>query len=227
MSREDWKATVQVLLDVPRDSGPKKIGILTMIVSAELLQSPVKALVSGCTAVACGAEFTMWLCEGKLYSAGCPQYGQLGHGTDHEYNAKDCASPHALLLVLQMHLSSAWLLECLLSGVSGSPTKLLDISPSVACALGRLAFVRACSLHLDLGLLGSVSLSSLPSVPTFDAAHSICGQPCSCAFEPGCTLSLAALHGGIGSECMLRLVKWQECHKEQDDSVHVVIGAVV
>ena len=59
--------------------------------SAELLLSPVKALVSGCTSVACGAEFTMWLCEGKLYSAGCPQYGQLGHGTDHEYNAKDCA----------------------------------------------------------------------------------------------------------------------------------------
>ncbi|KAK9917811.1 hypothetical protein WJX75_008519 [Coccomyxa subellipsoidea] len=57
--------------------------------SEELLLSPVKALVSGCTMVACGAEFTMWLCEGKLYSAGNPQYGQLGHGTDHEYNAKD------------------------------------------------------------------------------------------------------------------------------------------
>lgn len=57
--------------------------------SEELLKSPVKALVSECTSVACGAEFTLWLCEGKLYSAGSPQYGQLGHGTDHEYNAKD------------------------------------------------------------------------------------------------------------------------------------------
>lgn len=61
--------------------------------AAELLLSPVKALVAGCSAVAAGAEFTVWLCEGKLYSAGCPQYGQLGHGTDHEYNAKDCAWP--------------------------------------------------------------------------------------------------------------------------------------
>ncbi|KAK9816923.1 hypothetical protein WJX72_007117 [[Myrmecia] bisecta] len=55
----------------------------------ELLLSPTKALVSECTSAACGAEFTMWLCSGKLYSAGMPQYGQLGHGTDHEYNAKD------------------------------------------------------------------------------------------------------------------------------------------
>ena len=46
--------------------------------------------ISDCTAVACGAEFSMWLCEGKLWSAGGSQYGQLGHGTDHEYNAKDC-----------------------------------------------------------------------------------------------------------------------------------------
>ena len=66
--------------------------------SAELLLSPVKALVSGCTMVACGAEFTMWLCEGKLFSAGNPQYGQLGHGTDHEYNAKDCACTDGPLL---------------------------------------------------------------------------------------------------------------------------------
>ena len=44
--------------------------------------------------MACGAEFTMWLTrEGRLLSAGCPQHGQLGHGTDHEYNAKDCARP--------------------------------------------------------------------------------------------------------------------------------------
>jgi alpha-tubulin suppressor-like RCC1 family protein len=65
---------------------------------AELVLSPTKALVAACTSAACGAEFTMWLCEGKLYSAGCPQYGQLGHGTDHEYNAKDCESPCCLAL---------------------------------------------------------------------------------------------------------------------------------
>ena len=58
----------------------------------ELLLAPAKALVEGCKGVACGAEFTMWLTKaGRLLSAGCPQHGQLGHGTDHEYNAKDCA----------------------------------------------------------------------------------------------------------------------------------------
>lgn len=45
----------------------------------------------------------MWLCEGQLYSAGYPQYGQLGHGTDHEYNAKDCELPlSAYTLPLQV-----------------------------------------------------------------------------------------------------------------------------
>ena len=53
---------------------------------------PVACTVSGVTAVACGAEFTMWIAGGEagaLYSAGLPQYGQLGHGTDHEYNMKE------------------------------------------------------------------------------------------------------------------------------------------
>jgi hypothetical protein len=31
----------------------------------------------------------MWITDGQLYSAGCPQYGQLGHGSTHEYNTKD------------------------------------------------------------------------------------------------------------------------------------------
>ncbi|DBB10767.1 hypothetical protein WJX82_005865 [Trebouxia sp. C0006] len=55
----------------------------------ELIQSPVLASVSNCDDVSCGVEFTMWLCDGKVFSAGLPQYGQLGHNTDHEYNAKD------------------------------------------------------------------------------------------------------------------------------------------
>ena len=47
----------------------------------DLLLEPVKCQgISGCSKVACGAEFTMWLCDGSLYSAGLPQYGQLGHG---------------------------------------------------------------------------------------------------------------------------------------------------
>lgn len=51
--------------------------------------TPQLSLVSKCSKVACGVDFTMWLCDGKLWSAGCPQYGQLGHGTDNSYNAAD------------------------------------------------------------------------------------------------------------------------------------------
>ena len=37
--------------------------------------------------VACGADFTLWLTDtGKVLSAGYPQHGVLGHGTDHEHN---------------------------------------------------------------------------------------------------------------------------------------------
>ena len=61
-----------------------------LLCAAELLLHPEETKVTGCTQAACGAEFTMWVCSGKLYSAGNPQYGVLGHGTDHEYNAKDC-----------------------------------------------------------------------------------------------------------------------------------------
>ncbi|KAB2083451.1 hypothetical protein ES319_A05G268000v1 [Gossypium barbadense] len=58
----------------------------------EIESSPVRCLVSQVTNTACGAEFTVWLSatEGaSILTAGLPQYGQLGHGTDNEYNAKD------------------------------------------------------------------------------------------------------------------------------------------
>ena len=44
--------------------------------------------IAGATQVSCGAEFSAWVCgdDGSVYTAGLPQYGQLGHGTDHEYN---------------------------------------------------------------------------------------------------------------------------------------------
>ncbi|PWA80494.1 regulator of chromosome condensation (RCC1) family protein [Artemisia annua] len=76
---------------------------------------PVRCLVTDVTHVACGADFTVWLTsvEGATIlgasftlvtavfqmdqmecflisrTAGLPQYGQLGHGTDNEYNTKD------------------------------------------------------------------------------------------------------------------------------------------
>lgn len=61
---------------------------------SETEKSPVKALVSSATSVACGADFTMWLSSAAgagIVAAGLPQYGQLGDGSDHEYNAKEGA----------------------------------------------------------------------------------------------------------------------------------------
>ena len=38
----------------------------------------------------CGVDFTVLTdADGKMWSFGCPQYGQLGHGDDHEYNMKE------------------------------------------------------------------------------------------------------------------------------------------
>ena len=51
--------------------------------------TPQQAAVSKCGTVAAGVDFTMWLCDGKLWSAGMPQHGQLGHGTDNCYNAAE------------------------------------------------------------------------------------------------------------------------------------------
>lgn len=67
-------------------SGTRDLQILL----AELIKAPTAADISDCTRVSCGVDFTVWLCKGQLFSAGNPQFGQLGHGTDHEYNAKDC-----------------------------------------------------------------------------------------------------------------------------------------
>ncbi|OVA12616.1 Regulator of chromosome condensation [Macleaya cordata] len=54
--------------------------------------SPVSCQVPEATNAVCGADFTVWLSsvEGSsILTAGLPQYGQLGHGTDNEYNTKD------------------------------------------------------------------------------------------------------------------------------------------
>ncbi|KAM0006846.1 putative regulator of chromosome condensation 1/beta-lactamase-inhibitor protein II [Helianthus debilis subsp. tardiflorus] len=53
---------------------------------------PVRCLVTEVTKVSCGADFSVWLTsvEGaSILTAGLPQYGQLGHGSDMEYNTKD------------------------------------------------------------------------------------------------------------------------------------------
>ncbi|WOK98092.1 protein RCC2 [Canna indica] len=73
--------------------GMNKHGQLgTGSVKNEIEPSPVMCLVSQATNAACGADFTVWLSsvEGSsILTAGLPQYGQLGHGTNNEYNSKD------------------------------------------------------------------------------------------------------------------------------------------
>ncbi|XP_020245263.1 protein RCC2 isoform X2 [Asparagus officinalis] len=73
--------------------GMNKHGQLgTGSIKNEVEPSPVPCLVSQATIAVCGAEFTVWLSsvEGSsILSAGLPQYGQLGHGTDNEYNSKE------------------------------------------------------------------------------------------------------------------------------------------
>eukprot|EP00955_Chlamydomonas_euryale_P061847 358198-Chlamydomonas_euryale.AAC.4 len=59
-------------------------------VSADLQLSPVKAMVAAATAVSAGIDFTVWIAAGSAMAAGNPQYGQLGDGSDHAYNSKDC-----------------------------------------------------------------------------------------------------------------------------------------
>ncbi|KAI3952127.1 hypothetical protein MKW98_005822 [Papaver atlanticum] len=57
----------------------------------EFQQSPVSSQVSEVTNVVCGGDFTVWLSsvEGSsILTAGLPQYGQLGHGADNDYNTK-------------------------------------------------------------------------------------------------------------------------------------------
>ncbi|RZC57128.1 hypothetical protein C5167_004434 [Papaver somniferum] len=60
----------------------------------EFLQSLVSSQVSEVTYVVCGGDFTVWLSsvEGSsILTAGLPQYGQLGHGTDNMYNTKSAS----------------------------------------------------------------------------------------------------------------------------------------
>lgn len=61
-------------------------------VKNEVEPSPVRCLVSEVVKTTCGADFTVWLTSiqgASILTAGLPQYGQLGHGTDNEYNSKD------------------------------------------------------------------------------------------------------------------------------------------
>lgn len=70
--------------------GDNKNGQLGVGNQNQMIQTPTKIAYSGKPIVktACGAEFSMIVdCDGRLYSFGLPQYGQLGHNTDGQYFA--------------------------------------------------------------------------------------------------------------------------------------------
>ncbi|XP_045788843.1 protein RCC2-like isoform X2 [Trifolium pratense] len=54
----------------------------------EIEPSPVRCVVSEVKYTTCGGDFTVWLSSvdgASIQTAGLPQYGQLGHGTDNEW----------------------------------------------------------------------------------------------------------------------------------------------
>eukprot|EP00889_Picochlorum_renovo_P003084 jgi/Picre1/30114/NNA_005483.t1 len=81
----------------------------------DVILTPQRCEILNCSKVCCGGEFTMWLCDGALFSAGLPQYGQLGHGTDNQYNAADSSvkmvfdpQPSALRGCVDMGIWRIW-----------------------------------------------------------------------------------------------------------------------
>ncbi|KAG8043818.1 hypothetical protein GUJ93_ZPchr0458g22597 [Zizania palustris] len=65
----------------------------------EIESSPVPCLVNEASNAVCGADFTVWLSsvEGSsILTAGLPQYGQLGHGTDNELAYDPQPRPRAI-----------------------------------------------------------------------------------------------------------------------------------
>lgn len=75
--------------------GSNKHGQLgTGSLKSETELSPAVCALKDVTKVVCGGDFTAFLTkkvEGSpnVFTAGLPQFGQLGHGTDNEYNAKE------------------------------------------------------------------------------------------------------------------------------------------
>jgi len=70
-------------------NGQLGIGTLKMGkgVTDDTWVTPQECAVTDIAAVACGAEMTAFISrDGGLLTCGLPQYGQLGHGSDHSYN---------------------------------------------------------------------------------------------------------------------------------------------
>lgn len=123
----------------PCTLGPARVLIhscncLARLEPADVQPNPLKALVAGVQSVGCGVDFTVWLAGGKLYSAGMGQYGVLGDGIDHSYNAKDCGCPC-------MH-ACPWGLACL------PPPACPSAAPAAAArsvCLQRVCLQRGCA----------------------------------------------------------------------------------
>ncbi|GBG60962.1 hypothetical protein CBR_g18561 [Chara braunii] len=73
--------------------GQNKFGQLgTGSAGGQMETKPVKSRVQAAFDVACGAEFTLWLTNVGLLSAGLSQYGQLGDGKDREDSDNACGA---------------------------------------------------------------------------------------------------------------------------------------
>jgi len=84
--------SIRIATPAAASASAPSAAVAAVVVAGEDIQArPVRSQVSGISSVATGADFSAWLngTTGALYTAGHPQYGVLGHGTDHEYNAKD------------------------------------------------------------------------------------------------------------------------------------------
>ena len=78
-----WKSTVGTNVASDALSNLASAGVKGGADDLQLTPAPVVG-VEGCTAAAAGVDFSLWLAGGAVWSAGHPQHGVLGHGTDHE-----------------------------------------------------------------------------------------------------------------------------------------------
>ncbi|GFZ10397.1 regulator of chromosome condensation (RCC1) family protein [Actinidia rufa] len=125
-------------------------------VKNEIESSPVRCLVSEVKNATCGGDFTVWLTSAEgasILTAGLPIYGQLGHGTDNEYNTKDSSVRLAYEAQPRPKAIASLAGETIVKVACGTNHTGLDIeSRRMSGLLAVLMFsqgIMSCSLHVD------------------------------------------------------------------------------
>lgn len=142
----------------------------------EQVSEPKKCEVPPCSKVGCGADFTMWLCEGgRLFAAGNPQHGQLGDGSDHSVNVKDSSieikhEPQARALARRPEaLGQSWQVDRSRGSGSGPlcdrlrPLRMQQATPGPECAQGipmRVAHIGAPVVNVACGVNHTVCVTA-------------------------------------------------------------------